>query len=46
MAGLVTTETSGLNTINFANYKISLLADNGCIKVSVCQPGDNAEFLC
>lgn len=45
MAGLVTTETSGLNTINFANYKISLLTDKSCIKISLCQPGDNTEFF-
>lgn len=33
MVGPVTTETSRLNTINFANYKISLLLNNGCVKI-------------
>lgn len=41
---LVTTETSRLNTINFANYRISLLSDNSCSKVSLRKPEDSAEF--
>lgn len=42
---LVTTETSGLNIINFANYRTSLLSDNGCTKISLCGPGDNLDNL-
>lgn len=43
MAGLVTTETAGLNTINFANRRISLPSGDGCVKASLRQPGENAE---
>lgn len=32
-AWIVTKETNRLNTVNFANYKISSLSDNSCIRI-------------